>query len=645
MTTIVTRATKGSALTWTEGDANITNLNNDKIEDIVEDLTPQLGGNLDVNGNSIVSASNGNIAITPNGTGSIVLDGLNWPQADGTADYVLKTNGSGQLSWTAQSGGGSSTLDGLTDVVITAAATNDVLVYNGTNWVDTAANTLTVSAASTATTATNANNINISTTNGNSGDTVMYLPLVSTFATGNQTPHIDDGLFYDASTNTLSATTFSGNVSGANINGGAVGLAYGGTGKTTAPSALANLMGFTTTATAGGTTTLTSSSSHYQIFTGSTTQTITLPVVSTLANGWTFHICNNSTGNLTLNSSGGSLVITILPGTTAMATCINSAGGSGSASWESGLTDFSTATGTGSVVLGTSPTITGATLTTSAFNGTVGATTASTGAFTTLSATGAVTLSPANLAVAISPTGTGTVAISPAGALTINPTTASTINNTSIGATTASTGRFTTTTVTAANDLRLNNSANTFYVGFKAGTLSANKIWTLPTADGTANQVLKTDGAGVLGWATAGGGGPSIAWLSIDTPQGTLVSGTTYTVAISETADPSGIVTVSANTFDLAAGTYLFRIVGVLRSTGDHYIQLRRNTNTAATLDNFTNTIKYKNTSNVNTYDIRDFGFYYVNAATNTFEWRLVTPNTDTTVTGNAAWFEITKIA
>ena len=32
MATIVTRAGKGSALTWTEGDANITNLNTDKME-------------------------------------------------------------------------------------------------------------------------------------------------------------------------------------------------------------------------------------------------------------------------------------------------------------------------------------------------------------------------------------------------------------------------------------------------------------------------------------------------------------------------------------------------------------------------------------------------------------------------------------
>jgi hypothetical protein len=80
------------------------------ISNLVEDTTPQLGGSLDVNGQAIVSASNGNIAITPNGSGSIVLDGLNWPQADGTADQVLKTNGSGQLSFVTPSAGGGSPL-------------------------------------------------------------------------------------------------------------------------------------------------------------------------------------------------------------------------------------------------------------------------------------------------------------------------------------------------------------------------------------------------------------------------------------------------------------------------------------------------------------------------------------------------------
>jgi hypothetical protein len=128
---------------------------------------------------------------------------------------------------------------------------------------------------------------------------------------------------------------------------------------------MASLMGFTTTATAAGTTTLTNTSSFYQIFTGSTTQTVVLPVVSTLALGWTFHICNNSTGSLTVNSSGGNAIITILPGTTAMCTCILITGTT-AASWEAGLTDFSTATGTGSVVLAAGPSISSLTVTTDA---------------------------------------------------------------------------------------------------------------------------------------------------------------------------------------------------------------------------------------------------------------------------------------
>ena len=101
MTTIYTRAEKGSALTWTEGDANITNLNNDKIEAVVEDLAPQLGGNLDVNGNSIVSVSNGNITIAPDGTGQIVLDGQTWPAAaPATNGEYLSATSAGVLAWT-----------------------------------------------------------------------------------------------------------------------------------------------------------------------------------------------------------------------------------------------------------------------------------------------------------------------------------------------------------------------------------------------------------------------------------------------------------------------------------------------------------------------------------------------------------------
>lgn len=366
---------------------------------IEDDTAPVLGGNLDVGGFSIVSTANGDITLTPNGTGQVVIDGLSYPSADGTNGQVLTTDGAGNLSFTTVSGGGgSSTLDGLTDVVITAAATDDILRFDGTNWVDTAAADITVG------TATNANNINISTTNGNASEGTMYIPLVSNFATGNQTPHLDDGLFYDSSTNTLSASTFSGNFSGSDINSGAVAIAYGGTGKTTAPAANAALNGFTTTGMANGTTTLTNTSSVYQIFTaggGSTAQTVRLPSTNTLQTGWSFHIVNNSTGtgSLTIQTSSAVSLGTVPPGVTVMVTCIDIASNNASA-WEMGYTDFSTITGTGSVVLSTSPTLTTPNLGTPSaivltnasgtasinINGSVGATTRSTGAFTTLTA-------------------------------------------------------------------------------------------------------------------------------------------------------------------------------------------------------------------------------------------------------------------
>jgi hypothetical protein len=45
------------------------------------------------------------------------------------------------------------------------------------------------------------------------------------------------------------------------------------------------------------------------------------------------------------------------------------------------------------------------------------------------------------------------------------------------------------------------------YVGFKAAdSIAANVIWTLPNADGSANQVIKTDGSGALSWTTPSSG-------------------------------------------------------------------------------------------------------------------------------------------
>lgn len=90
---------------------------------------------------------------------------------------------------------------------------------------------------------------------------------------------------------------------------------------------------YATTATAAGTTVLTVASATTQYFTGTTTQTVTLPVTSTLALGWPYTIVNNSTGLVTVNSSGGNLVAIVAPGTRATFTCILITGTS-AASWD-----------------------------------------------------------------------------------------------------------------------------------------------------------------------------------------------------------------------------------------------------------------------------------------------------------------------
>ena len=127
---------------------------------IVDDTTPSLGGNLDTNDNEIITASNRNIILRPNGTGIVQLGGNTnpaelrlycessdhhyvgfkapthsqlsgsqvWrlPVADGSADQVLKTDGSGNLSFVDQAAGGG----GYTYSAITADPANAQANYH-----------------------------------------------------------------------------------------------------------------------------------------------------------------------------------------------------------------------------------------------------------------------------------------------------------------------------------------------------------------------------------------------------------------------------------------------------------------------------------------------------------------------------------
>jgi hypothetical protein len=169
-----TYITASSTDTLTNKSGNISQWTNDSgyvtsagITDVVSDTTPQLGGDLDVNGNSIVSVSNGNIVLAPNGTGKTKAGNLQYDEditaltyaatitpdvADGnvrtitltgnltfnaftnpvagqTLTLIIDTNGTGRtLSSTMLFAGGSKTLS-TTD-------TTDILtvMYDGTNY-------------------------------------------------------------------------------------------------------------------------------------------------------------------------------------------------------------------------------------------------------------------------------------------------------------------------------------------------------------------------------------------------------------------------------------------------------------------------------------------------------------------------------
>ena len=104
------------------------------LSNVVEDTTPQLGGNLDVNGNKIVSTSNGDIDIEPNGTGDVLLGNFKFDAdqtvGSGQDNYVLTyDNSSGKISLEASAGGGGGGLGGA-DQTLSADRTIDTNGYN-----------------------------------------------------------------------------------------------------------------------------------------------------------------------------------------------------------------------------------------------------------------------------------------------------------------------------------------------------------------------------------------------------------------------------------------------------------------------------------------------------------------------------------
>ncbi len=93
------------------------------------------------------------------------------------------------------------------------------------------------------------------------------------------------------------------------------------------------LEGYETTVNSGITTTLTVSSAGQQFFTGSTFQTVQMPVTSTLVLGQAYRLVNNSNNTLFVTSSGSNSIVNMQPLTEAYLTCILTSGTT-AASWD-----------------------------------------------------------------------------------------------------------------------------------------------------------------------------------------------------------------------------------------------------------------------------------------------------------------------
>ena len=167
-----------------------------------------------------------------------------------------------------------------------------------------------------------------------------------------------------------------------------------------------------------------------------------------------------------------------------------------------------------------------------------------------------VTMSPANANITISPTGTGTVTISPAGALTINPTTASSLDNTAIGVTTKAAGNFTSIGATSRGSALFTTLDANAAVGLSPAnanvTISPTGTGTVTIAPATAGSInnisigvstrstgaFTTLAANGLTTFTQGGQGTTAtdAVNSVNITGGLGVNGTLYTVGLVETS-------------------------------------------------------------------------------------------------------------
>lgn len=203
---------------------------------------------------------------------------------------------------------------------------------------------------------------------------------------------------------------------------------------------------------------------------------------------------------------------------------------------------------------------------------TIGATSASTGAFTTLLASGAVALSPANANVVLAPTGTGVV--------TINPATLGAIDKVAIGGTTPSSGAFTTVSATGQITSTLATGTPPLIVASttKVSNLNSDLLdgtdWAAPGTIGGATPgsafFTTINASGQITSTVATGTAPLVIASTTNVPNlnASSLSGATFAApgAIGGTTPAAGaFTTVTAS--DQVTGTKTFTVGPALKAT------------------------------------------------------------------------------
>jgi len=199
-------------------------------------------------------------------------------------------------------------------------------------------------------------------TGTNSGDQTITLTSdvtgsgTGSFATTLATVNANVGAFGSAT----QVGTFTVNAKGLTTAAGSTAIAIPSTQVTDFGSASrAALNDYDTTATSASPITLTASSKDVQVFTGSASQTVNLPVVSTLTLGRTFRVRNTSTGVVTVQSSGGTLVGSTVSSNMDATFTVIALTGTDDTPWLSRIESARSRTGSGAGVFASSPTFNG----------------------------------------------------------------------------------------------------------------------------------------------------------------------------------------------------------------------------------------------------------------------------------------------